>query len=292
MNMNERNEQIKAVLSDEAFVQTLLDAENEEAVQKMLADKGVEMSLTEIELMGEMICAMADGTITEEQLEKLTKGGELSEDDLEAAAGGGITKVEKYLGTIENVDYYYKTPVGSSISKAAITVTPGNSLTIYGQANGSGRIEATATSISAGIGGGWSQDCGSVTINGGTVVAKSTSGGPGIGGGYQKAGGTVTINGGTVIATGASSTYPGIGGGGSSYEQGKLYVGANVVVKAGSSSTLTDANIQPHVDGQIDLTTCYQYYSAETVGPAPLVQINSAFSAYIGEAFELSPRSR
>ncbi|MBE6382650.1 MAG: hypothetical protein E7049_06525, partial [Lentisphaerae bacterium] len=179
-------------------------------------------------------------------------------------------------------------PNGSSISKAAITVTPGNSLTIYGQANGSGRIEATATSISAGIGGGWSQDCGSVTINGGTVIAKSTSGGPGIGGGYQKAGGTVTINGGTVIATGASSTYPGIGGGGSSYEQGKLYVGANVVVKAGSSSTLTDANIQPHVDGQIDLTTCYQYYSAETVGPAPLVQINSAFSAYIGEAFELS----
>ncbi len=179
-------------------------------------------------------------------------------------------------------------PNGSSISKAAITVTPGNLLTIYGQANGSGRIEATATSISAGIGGGWSQDCGSVTINGGTVIAKSTSGGPGIGGGYQKAGGTVTINGGTVIATGASSTYPGIGGGGSSYEQGKLYVGANVVVKAGSSSTLTDANIQPHVDGQIDLTTCYQYYSAETVGPAPLVQINSAFSAYIGEAFELS----
>ena len=86
--MKERTEQLKAVLSDEAFVRTLLAAENEEAVQKMLADKGVEMSLTEIELMGEMIVELEEGRITQEQLEKLSQCGELSEDELEAAAGG------------------------------------------------------------------------------------------------------------------------------------------------------------------------------------------------------------
>ena len=86
--MNERNEQIKKVLSDEAFVKTLLEAENEEAVQKMLADKGVDMSLTEIEIMSELIEGLQDGKISAEQLEQLSKNGELSEEDLETAAGG------------------------------------------------------------------------------------------------------------------------------------------------------------------------------------------------------------
>ena len=87
--MNERTEQIRAVMSDEAFVKSCMEAENEEAVQKLFADKGIEMSLTEIELMAEMISAMADGKLTEAQLEKLANGGELDEDELEAAAGGG-----------------------------------------------------------------------------------------------------------------------------------------------------------------------------------------------------------
>ena len=86
--MNNRNEQIKKVLSDEAFVKTLLEAENEEAVQKMLADKGVEMSLTEIELMGEMLDANAKGILNMEAVEKFANGGELSEEELEEAAGG------------------------------------------------------------------------------------------------------------------------------------------------------------------------------------------------------------
>ncbi|MBR3631008.1 MAG: hypothetical protein IKN55_11145 [Oscillospiraceae bacterium] len=86
--MNKRNEQIKAVMSDEAFVKSCIEAENEEAVQKLFADKGVEMSLTEIELMKELIGAAADGTLTGEQLEKLANGGELSEDELLEVAGG------------------------------------------------------------------------------------------------------------------------------------------------------------------------------------------------------------
>jgi len=120
--MNERNEQIKAVLSDAEFVQTLLDAENEEAVQKMLADKGVEMSLTEIELMGEMVAALADGTLSEEQLEKLGKAGELSEDDLAAVAGGGGPDPSEIL----------RTASGDSVDTIRETVK-----TIVNQAGGS-----------------------------------------------------------------------------------------------------------------------------------------------------------
>ena len=86
--MNEKLEQIKAAMADEAFVKSCIEAENEEAVQKLFAGKGIEMSLIEIELMKEMVGAVADGKISEEQLEKLANGGELSEDELEEAAGG------------------------------------------------------------------------------------------------------------------------------------------------------------------------------------------------------------
>ncbi|MBR3630156.1 MAG: hypothetical protein IKN55_06760 [Oscillospiraceae bacterium] len=86
--MNEKIEQIKAAMADETFVNSCIEAENEEAVQKLFAGKGIEMSLEEIELMKEMLCAVADGQITEEQLEKLANCGELSEDELAEAAGG------------------------------------------------------------------------------------------------------------------------------------------------------------------------------------------------------------
>ena len=88
--MNENAAKLKELLADEAFFMSLIEAENEEAVQKKLADKGVEMSLTEIELMKEMIGAVADGKLTEGDLEKLSSMGELSEDELEQAAGGNI----------------------------------------------------------------------------------------------------------------------------------------------------------------------------------------------------------
>ena len=166
--------------------------------------------------------------------------------------------------------------------KSAINVASGNSLTIYAQANGTGRLDATGGgSISSGIGGNNGQVCGSVTINGGTVVA---TGGTGIGGGYNAAGGTVVINGGKVTATSSSGSGTGIGGGSSSVDQGTLDVGANVVVKAGSSSTLTDSDIKnPGGETSISLTTMYRYYYVEKQGPAPFVQTTNAFAAYANE---------
>ena len=94
-----------------------------------------------------------------------------------------------------------------------ITVAGSNTLNIYAQGNGTGKLTVTKPDYkNAGIGGGPECDGGNVTINGGTVTANGGTDGAGIGGGYCGAGGNVTINGGTVTATG-SNLAAGIGGG-------------------------------------------------------------------------------
>ena len=102
-----------------------------------------------------------------------------------------------------------------------ISVTSGNSLTIYGQREGSGELRAEAFQVgdSAGIGGNTGNDAahGNITINGGTIEATSY-GGAGIGSGSgsgasDKPNGTITINGGSVTATAGGSNGAGIGGG-------------------------------------------------------------------------------
>ena len=111
------------------------------------------------------------------------------------------------------------TAINSADNKAAIDVSATgsttNSLTIYGQENGSGKLTARTYDKGAGIGTAerseTAEGCGVIVINGGTVTAKGGEG-AGIGGGYRGAGGTVTINGGTVTATGGSYG-AGIGGG-------------------------------------------------------------------------------
>ena len=97
-----------------------------------------------------------------------------------------------------------------------ITVTGGNSLTIYGQSGGTGKLTAKGDQSQAGIGGGDGQSGGAITINGGTVNATGGNWAAGIGGGYNGAGGTITINGGTVTAEGVGNRLgggAGIGGG-------------------------------------------------------------------------------
>lgn len=139
----------------------------------------------------------------------------------------------------------------ASSNLAGITVSTGNSLTIYGQSTGANMgtlkavsglsstngagiggnfMESAGTIIinggnitadgsdggGAGIGGGGNGgDGGTVTINGGVVTAYNNAGGAGIGGGQSNGGdgGTVTISGGTVTATGGSLGGAGIGGG-------------------------------------------------------------------------------
>ena len=124
-----------------------------------------------------------------------------------------------------------------------------NSLTIYGQSGGTGKLIATFTggSCNAAIGGngqkvedddigGIGAPGGTVTIHGGTVTAQSYFG-AGIGGGSgwnSGAGGTVTIYGGTVTA----SSYAGadIGGGGNNWANS---CGTNIGGTAGAGGTVT-----------------------------------------------------
>ena len=106
-------------------------------------------------------------------------------------------------------------------AQKGIYVGSGNSLTIYGQIEGSGELRAEAFQVgeSAGIGGNTGNNAahGDITINGGNIEATSY-GGAGIGSGSgsgtsDKSNGTITINGGSVTATANGSYGAGIGGG-------------------------------------------------------------------------------
>ena len=109
-------------------------------------------------------------------------------------------------------------------ASAGITVSSGNSLTIYGQTNGNGTLMAQGSGNVAGIGGDASSQttatAGSITINGGTVNVTGGDMGAGIGGAGSPDGsiigngGTITINRGSVTALGGSNHGAGIGGGG------------------------------------------------------------------------------
>ena len=182
--------------------------------------------------------------------------------------------------------------------KAGICVTNGNSLTVYGQSKANtGRLIATGTTGAAGIGGVRGQDCGTVTIYGGTVEATGGTGAAGIGGGYNGNGGTVSIYGGTVTATGMGSSMidggAGIGGGcnrnggtvaiyggtvtatgyangsrisagiggASGYNHGTLTVAADIIVKAGASADPTAEKTRNLETGAITLNG-EQYYTA------------------------------
>ncbi len=99
----------------------------------------------------------------------------------------------------------YAMIVSGVLTKPGIKVSGGgNSLTIYGQKDQSGLLEATGGDYSAGIGGGTIDDGNNITINGGRVKAHSGNGGAGIGGGMYGCGSNIIINGGAVIARGIS----------------------------------------------------------------------------------------
>jgi hypothetical protein len=74
--MNE--EQIKEIFSDKTYVQTLFELDTAEEVQASLAEKGIELSTTEITTLLDSLQKYAEAD------------GELSEDDLETVTGGLI----------------------------------------------------------------------------------------------------------------------------------------------------------------------------------------------------------
>ena len=90
--------------------------------------------------------------------------------------------------------------------KKGIRVPEGSSLTIYGQSNDSGKLDARAGSYNAAIGSNDRDDdeeqgAGTIIIHGGDVTAKGGSDSAGIGGGNEAHGGNITVYGGKVTST-------------------------------------------------------------------------------------------
>ena len=121
-----------------------------------------------------------------------------------------------------------------------IHVTGGNSLTIYGQEAGDGRIYATAIEEQAAIGGNIDEPGGILTINGGTIDANGGVNAAGIGGGFGGKGtaGNITINSGNVYAKGGIQA-AGIGGG--IYASG-VGDGEKIVINGGEVEAIGGSN--------------------------------------------------
>lgn len=82
--MEEKKAKLEELMKDEAFLNAMFSKESSEEVQKLFAEKGVELTIEEVEgLAAAILQAAPEGN------------GELSEDALDSVAGGGI--VERVL---------------------------------------------------------------------------------------------------------------------------------------------------------------------------------------------------
>jgi len=125
------------------------------------------------------------------------------------------------------------------VVRKGITVSTGNSFTIFSQDEGTGKLlagghyEGGTLQIDcedsfAGIGGSYGTSTGNITMNGGKVTAAGGRLGAGIGGELEEAGGNITINGGTVNAI-SKEFGAGIGG-------GQKGAGGTITIKGGRVS--------------------------------------------------------
>lgn len=92
-----------------------------------------------------------------------------------------------------------------------IFVPENKTLTIKGETEGTGSLNASSNRDGAGIGGGYAISCGNIDIQGGKITATGGESGAGIGGGPLASCGNITISGGTIEATSQVGT--GIGSG-------------------------------------------------------------------------------
>ena len=88
--------QIMEIMRDEDFVNEILDMQTTEEVKEAFAEKGLELSLEEIDIISQIINKMVDKNTTE-----------LSEEDLEEISGGSlISKIPKIKeGILDTIDY-------------------------------------------------------------------------------------------------------------------------------------------------------------------------------------------
>jgi len=146
-------------------------------------------------------------------------------------------------------------------SYSTTSSTAGYYAGLYGGLNstltisGTGILNATGGTWSAGIGGSrinnsnYTQSAaGTIIINSGTIIATGGDrGGAGIGGAYLGSGGNITINGGTVTAVGGYSTAviatcgAGIGSGNNSGDGGTITINGGTITAIGGSSAATSS---------------------------------------------------
>lgn len=143
--------------------------------------------------------------------------------------------------------------VTGSKGGAGINVAASNNLTIYGQTNGTGKInakpgpkddgkkppESAWGSTGAAIGGNALQSSGTISINGGVIIADASeltgaNVGAGIGGGSNSSNGTINISRGHITATGGIMS-SGIGGG-KGASGGNITISGGTVVANGSAN--------------------------------------------------------
>jgi len=181
--------------------------------------------------------------------------------------------------------------VTGASDKAGINVPTNCTLTIYGQAAGTGVIDATGGSFASGIGGSSGDNgdstrlmgaAGTIVINGCDIVAQGGSGSAGIGGGAYGNGGTVTVNGGTVTATGGSSNM-GIGMGMMATSNGRLFIAATRVAMAGYYDYELTALDRDSATGEVTFPTGNRRFF--TVGPKPAAEYTITYYNWYGDEY-------
>ena len=153
----------------------------------------------------------------------------------------------------------------------------GKTLTIQG----SGTLNATANSFSAGIGSGRYGTCGNITISGGTINATGGRWAAGIGSSDKGTCGNITINGGIVTATGGYNG-AGIGTGGESASCGNITISGGTVTATGGEN---GAGIGSSLDGSfgnVTITTSITRVTATKGKFAPYSIGNGSFDVGFG----------
>lgn len=94
-------QKIKEVFSDEAFVTSLLEMEEAPEVKNALADKGIELTLEEIEAL-RLQLGKADGELGEEDLENVSGGFAITLTAVAAIFGiiGGTASAGSFVHTV------------------------------------------------------------------------------------------------------------------------------------------------------------------------------------------------
>jgi uncharacterized protein YjdB len=128
-------------------------------------------------------------------------------------------------------------------NQAGINAPEGTTLSI----SGDGALSATGGYLGAGIGGGYTESGGEITISGGAVTANGGFGGAGIGGGDSGNGGETIISGGEVEANGFYGA--GIGGGYGGEYGGEYGGSGGTITISGGDVTATSEYVGAGIGG-------------------------------------------